>query len=738
MSKKPCPMPEGSSTESGESPAALVGCLLDVSGSMQKALEVDRPNEPATERLEAVLRAALKVAQVEKERCSNALIFIGIFGLKEKVVESDTDDVSPSVVDLCAVADALVGYSNEQSSGHDLLIARANREHLSHITRYIREKLTDSEARILDAHLQEHPADTQQFVDSIPAEASVQAMHTGSQTAGGLLGAAGGFSIGLSAGGPVIAAIVAAVTGLGGLHFGDGLATDIEDRAVEESEALSLARRICARWLNNFTNFRARPVDDVIRILEQLLQRSDASTETNRDAGNGASSELETLKRYMYGRTPMKQALRSSLDVFRSYPNVEQRLLLLVSDGLSTDGDPLEISSELDKEKVSIATMYLTSDRKIAHRQLYYQPIDSWNDGQRNLFHMATNFSCLEHPVPVLASTGWKVPSEGEARLYAVLSSSAALDEFCSLLVSARPGMADGLLDIIGRISQDAYINDEHVKTCRKPSNQGSSGTCYAHATAGAVHMSLLRIVGREDGYPSIEEIRKRILTDFPAQQGVRDMRSVLNRSVEWYRPLHYQEVDENGARQAVLHRRPVLATFCLSKPGWDEFSNHFHKSPTSDQDPVRTLTCAQMVPHRSGIPYGGHAVIMTGCSPKSLTFLNSWGRKWGNNGSFSVESYTALELDNTRMRFYDVYWLESELTSAEKQAYASKVDNDLRSFSAKYPGILELQLRCPACSSTTRLGDYEGTVRQLKCPHCNELFTPDVKSLIDTLSAGQ
>ncbi|KAL6819777.1 hypothetical protein V8C40DRAFT_281111 [Trichoderma camerunense] len=707
-------MPEGSSTESGESPAALVGCLLDISGSMQKALEVDRPNEPATERLEAVLRAALKVAQVEKERCSNALIFIGIFGLKEKVVESDTEDVSPSVVDLCAVADALVGYSNEQSSGHDLLIARANREHRSHITRYIREKLTDSEARILDAHLQEHPADTQQFVYSIPPGRTVQTIHIGSQTTGGVLGTAGGIGIGSLLFGPVGTVIAAFVAGSGGVSFGDRLANGIEDRAVEESEALSLARRICARWLNNFTNFRARPVDDVIRILEQLLQRSDASTETNRDARNGASSELETLKRYLYGRTPMQQALRSSLDVFRSYPNVEQRLLLLVSDGLSTDGDPIEISSELEKDKVSIATIYLTSDRRIAHRQLYYQSVNSWNDGQRKLFHMATNFSCLEHPVPVLASTGWKVPSEGEARLYAVLSSSAALDEFCSLLVSACPGMADGLLDIIGRISQDAYINDEHVKTCRKPSNQGSSGTCHAHATAGAIHMSLLRIVGREDGYPSIEEIRKRILTEFPAQQGGRNTRSVLNQSVQWYRPLHYQEVDENGARQAVLHRRPVLATF------------------------VRILTCAQMVPHRSGIRDGGHAVIMTGCSPRSLTFLNSWGRKWGNNGSFSVESYTALELNNTPMRFYDVYWLESELTSAEKQAYASKVDNNLRSFSEKYPGILELQLRCPACSSTTRLGDYDGTVRQLKCPHCNELFTPDVKSLIDTLNAGQ
>ncbi|KAL6690687.1 hypothetical protein J3F84DRAFT_180013 [Trichoderma pleuroticola] len=138
------------------------------------------------------------------------------------------------------------------------------------------------------------------------------------------------------------------------------------------------------------------------------------------------------------------------------------------------------------------------------------------------------------------------------------------------------------------------------------------------------------------------------------------------------------------------------------------------------------------MAPHRSGNWGGGHAVIMTGCSPRSLTFLNSWDHEWGDNGSFSVESCAALELDDSPMRFYDVYWLESELTPAEKQAFAFKVETDLRSFSEKYPGILELQLCCPACRATTRLGDFEGTTRQLKCPHCNESFTLLTTSLVD------
>ncbi len=59
----------------------------------------------------------------------------------------------------------------------------------------------------------------------------------------------------------------------------------------------------------------------------------------------------------------------------------------------------------------------------------------------------------------------------------------------------------------------------------------------------------------------------------------------------------------------------------------------------------------------------------MVGCSPRSLTFLNSWGGDWGDNGSFSVEDHTVLQRDGpsgpTPARFYDVYWLKSELTGS-------------------------------------------------------------------------
>ena len=227
-----------------------------------------------------------------------------------------------------------------------------------------------------------------------------------------------------------------------------------------------------------------------------------------RDEEPGAGTLLDTLRRYIYGSTPMRDALSRSLETFRKHPIAEKRVLVLVSDGNSTDGDPLPLARELQQANVTMAAVYLASDRAVPRRRLYDQAAEGWNAGQHTLFGMAARVAGVTHPIPLLASMGWEVPSSGECALYAMVCSVVALDEFFSLLLSARFGSADALLDIIGRVQLDAYIDDEHVRTRSNPSDQGQSMACYAYATAAVLHMALLRIVGREGGCPSIDEIR--------------------------------------------------------------------------------------------------------------------------------------------------------------------------------------------------------------------------------------
>ncbi|KAM0417077.1 hypothetical protein ACHAPT_012915 [Fusarium lateritium] len=298
------------------------------------------------------------------------------------------------------------------------------------------------------------------------------------------------------------------------------------------------------------------------------------------------------------------------------------------------------------------------------------------------------------------------------------------------------------LLDLVGRMDLDAYIDDEHIRTLGMPSNQGRSPTCYAHAIAAVVHMALLRIVGREGGCPSIREIREWILHEdnFPAPEEGTDegwrVEDVLNAISEQYPPLRFQRVDEDGARQAVLHRRPVLATFFLSTEGWRTFSSHFENDATC----TSVLTYDEMEPHRDKEPdEAGHAVVLTGCDPVSLTFLNSWGKDWGNNGSFSIENPSVLELDGeskTQMGFYDVYWLESDLTDDEREAYKAKVDEKLRSHSSEYPSIFELDTRCPLCLEIAPIREFSGNIRQATCPRCCKSFHPEPGHLVQALYA--
>ncbi|KAL8387083.1 hypothetical protein RB595_010170 [Gaeumannomyces hyphopodioides] len=705
----------------------LVGCLLDVSGSMRGALEPRRSEndgQPLAGRLRAVLRAALKLAQAEERHEPDALIFVGLFGL-------NLDREGPPILDLCGAADALLGNSSDGASGHELLIRRANRENRNYVAKYIRTKLTNDEARIVDGHLARHPEKVQEFVDAIPPEAVEKAAIMTGTVGGSMAGAQIGSAFGPL--GMAIGTVAGATIGI----VGSAVVVDSE---AEHSTALQLARTICAEWLQDFSELIPRPVAEVVSLLERLQRHSDTSSSASHGSDQD-SEELESLKRYMYGKTPMRQALEKSLGVFAKHALYENRVLVLVSDGLSTDGDPSEPGRQLRRKGVSIATVYLTDRRQGLDRRLYYKEDSNWNNGQLTLFRLAARVSGVSHPIPVLTSVGWEVPSEGEVALHATVSSTMALDEFCSLLLSARFGAADSLLDIVGRIRQDEYVNDEQVRTCSNPSDQGHSMTCYAHAIAAVIHMSLLRIVGRDGGHPDIETIRKRILNKYPPEKGGRNITEVLEAAIQWYRPLRVKPVDGNGARQAVLRRRPVLAAFSLSQSGWAEFSKHFRrKPPFSEDSPILpVLTCAKMAPHRSSPRDGGHAVVLTGCNPTSLTFLNSWGRlEWGNNGSFSVEDHTVLEVDiqsgGLPMQFYDVYWVESELTGDERQAFDILVDEELSLRLEKHPGLRNLEAQCPHCRRNAPMLEFRGNVRRARCPLCHHYFSPKAQHLLEAL----
>ncbi|KAL5045930.1 hypothetical protein BDW71DRAFT_214856 [Aspergillus fruticulosus] len=660
----------------------------------------------ATERFRAVLSTALQLARAEYRYDPHTSMFIGVFGL------NCTSNGGPPSVDLCAVVDELLSSyrdANDQT-GHERLVALASQENLAHVAQYIRTKLTEHQARLVHAHLQRHPESIKDFVDAIPTSEELQNTRSTIRNVGGgsgaLIGGIGG----------------AVVLGPLGCAFGEQwefvLAPPL---AVMKSDALQLARRICSEWLLDFADFVPLPVAEVVRLLEQLQQPLAAGTEP------ASSSAFEVLRPYMYGMTPMRDALYRSIAVFGKHTSAEQRTLLLISDGHSTDGDPLPIANDLKSNNVTMATVYLTDDAGVETHRLYDRAMKGWNKGQLKLFDMATRVSGGSHPIPVLASMQWTVPFSGECALYVHVCSAKMLNQFCELLLSARFGSADALLD------------RKHGGQCRQPSNQGDDGSCYAHAIAAVLHMALRRIRGREHGYPKMEDIRNGILTKFPSKPHGQNTKMVLTEAISWYPPLQFDEVDEKGARQAVLRRRPVLATFRLSESGWTAFCKHFEATVPTRKT---VLTRAHMAAYRSLPDAGGHAVLLTRCDPHSLTFLNSWGRKWGDNGSFTIEDPSVLELDDpaglAKMRFYDVYWQLGGLTEVERKRYSDYVDRMLQRFAGRHPTLLELEMACPLCKRSAPIADFTGSLREARCPSpdCEGTFEPEPGYLAQALYA--
>jgi hypothetical protein len=48
------------------------------------------------------------------------------------------------------------------------------------------------------------------------------------------------------------------------------------------------------------------------------------------------------------------------------------------------------------------------------------------------------------------------------------------------------------------------------------------------------------------------------------------------------------------------------------------------------------------------------------------LEFLNSWGTGFADEGFFCIKDENVLD----QLKFYDVYWYESDLTQNEIQSY--------------------------------------------------------------------
>ena len=155
---------------------------------------------------------------------------------------------------------------------------------------------------------------------------------------------------------------------------------------------------------------RPRPVQYVSEMLDHLLlsnvspRCTSASVTSSLSLHRRIQELIQAIKPYIFGDTPMCMWLNDAEAVFR--PKVNRKILFIVSDRLSTDGDPRPIAQKLRESGVTIVTCFLTSDNIHESRRLFDEVDPSWKDGRSVLFARMNN---THTPISYLVDANWHI-----------------------------------------------------------------------------------------------------------------------------------------------------------------------------------------------------------------------------------------------------------------------------------------------------------------------------------------
>ena len=523
----------------------MFGVLVDVSGSMQSAYALDRSRDANVERVHAIITTIINIVKREViHHDRQASIFVSAFGLCRT---TDTCDLI-SLLDCIAGPRELRG----REVGHEALIELAKRNGAAHAEKWIKDHLSDSQAQDLYRVLCFDPSLIPSLIELLP--------------------------------GPTGAPAAVALNVMNFVSFGV-VGNYVEGRAVHNSEAYQFAEKlirdkdnIINRALERMQKPKPRSVRYVSELLDDLNLSKGSSAATSESSSESLHDRIQELidpiKPYIFGGTPMHKAMNDALAIFKE-AEVKSKVLFILSDGASGDGDPRPIAQKLHNSDVTIVTCYLTADHIDNPRCLLDKAHPSWpNDGRSVLFDMSSTMRNIDPPLSYLVDAKWEVPSSGVSRLFVQANSLDVVDEVCETVVSQMTNPCDALVDILAKVPLSTYINQRNAEF--EPKKQ-DGGTCYANAVAAVFHLAMHRIIGREGGYPDFYTIRDRLIEEY-GKKGA-NTRRVLENVCPEYR-LHVCQVDETHARQALNKRRPVVTTFSLFDEQWTKFSAFYRKSP--------------------------------------------------------------------------------------------------------------------------------------------------------------
>ncbi len=187
-----------------------------------------------------------------------------------------------------------------------------------------------------------------------------------------------------------------------------------------------------------------RKVPPVANLLsDDPLEESVVSSDALIDNWSTYRDHIRGYAISMFGATPMVLALERAEQLMTRELETDgyasDALLLLVSDGLPTDGGetgPDEVKSSctrLENLEVTILSCYITDDDVTMHRTLYADPSEEWSQGARLMFDCASRLPRNSVFWQHLHEHNWTAPPK--SRLFAQVNQSEVLSEFVEILL---------------------------------------------------------------------------------------------------------------------------------------------------------------------------------------------------------------------------------------------------------------------------------------------------------------
>ena len=457
-------------------------------------------------------------------------------------------------------------------------------------------------------------------------------------------------------------------------------------------------------------------VKDASNVLHGCVDEKELSKERCREL-------LQRVEPYIYGRTPFYKSIEKTIELFQASSfSRHKKLLFILSDGEPTDGETTdraridEVVQKLTKAGVTVVSCFVTDSEQVEPKRLFSWMRLRWKPGEKFMFSLSSKLSTQSLPRTIFVDRGWTIDiTNNVTHLFLQVNHPDHLQEACEV---ARKVVCsqDALSDFIVSVDLDLYINREVKGYKAKKRQEPEEGTCYAHASATVLHLSMRRILGREGSYPDFEELKDEFINRF-GKDGASTF-LVLQEMCPEYR-LRCKRVELEGAMKAITSSRPVVATFRLTDDEWDSFDEFYKGNPKG----ILTKKEIDITARPPDTSTTGHAVVLTSFDSECLRLLNSYGDDWADSGFFRVQKADPLGL-----QFIDVYWTEEDLKEEEKTYFKKQGSIVAEKLMKWLPSLKDAEFTCPMaeCNKRSPVMDFTGTLSRAKCPKCGNEFSTE------------